>query len=49
MKNSKIIITNLPAFYKVNLFNAMNERIKILVIYTGADAAVRDKYFCKKG
>lgn len=47
MNYTKIIITNLAAFYKVNLFNAMNERIKILVIFTGQDANVRDDSFYK--
>lgn len=32
---TKIIITNLPSFYKINLYNAINKRCKILVIYTG--------------
>lgn len=47
MEYTKIIITNLAAFYKVNLFNAMNEKIKILVIFTGEDASVRDNSFYK--
>lgn len=47
MEYTKIIITNLAAFYKVNLFNAMNDKIKILVIFTGEDASVRDNGFYK--
>jgi len=45
MEYNKIIITNLASFYKVNLFNAMNEKIRILVIFTGEDANIRDGNF----
>ena len=31
----KLIITNIPAFYKVNLFNEINKQIDIEVIFTG--------------
>lgn len=36
MKKSvdKIIITNLPSFYKINLYNEINKHCRILVIYT---------------
>lgn len=36
MKKSvdKIIITNLPSFYKINLYNEINKQCKLLVIYT---------------
>lgn len=30
----KIIITNLPSFYKINLYNEINKSCKLLVIYT---------------
>lgn len=43
-----IIITNLPAFYKVNLFNKMAERAAIFVIFTGADAAIRNRDFTEQ-
>lgn len=41
----KIIITNLPSFYKVNLYNRLNRRCKILVIYTMRDAECRNNDF----
>lgn len=41
----KIIITNLPAFYKVNLFNRINERLEILVIFTGQNGDIRNESF----
>ena len=31
----KIVITNLPSFYKINLYNEINKRCRLLVIYTG--------------
>lgn len=36
MKKSvdKVVITNLPSFYKINLYNEINKSRKILVIYT---------------
>ncbi len=47
MKYSKIIITNLPSFYKVNLFNRINEKEKIFVVFTGNTAEVRNNDFLK--
>lgn len=47
MKKSvdKIIITNLPSFYKINLYNEINKHCKLLVIYTGDTASDRNKDF----
>lgn len=33
----KLIITNFPAYYKISLFNRINEKIEIFVIYTSRD------------
>ena len=44
-KYDKIVITNLPAFYKINLFNEISKYLKLLVIFTGDDAAIRNKDF----
>lgn len=33
----KIFVTNLPSFYKIRLFNAINEKERILVVYTGVE------------
>ncbi len=41
----KLIITNLPSFYKINLYNRINEQIKIYVIFTGDTASIRNKDF----
>ncbi|SFT33155.1 Glycosyltransferase involved in cell wall bisynthesis [Chryseobacterium formosense] len=45
---SKIILTNLPAFYKINLFNKIAETEKILVIFTGNNAEIRNSDFFKE-
>lgn len=45
MEYSKLIITNLPAFYKVNLFNEINKTKKIYIIFTGEDSIKRDEAF----
>lgn len=47
MKNSvdKIFITNLPSFYKINLYNEIAKNIRILVIYTGDHAHGRNEDF----
>lgn len=47
MKKSvdKIIITNLPSFYKINLYNEIAKQINILVIYTFDHAQGRNKDF----
>ena len=44
---NKIIITNLPAFYKIRLFNEVNKKIKILVLFTGHAADGRNTDFYK--
>lgn len=41
----KIIITNLPSFYKINLYNEIARQINILVIYTFDHAQGRNKDF----
>lgn len=45
MTLDKIIITNLPAFYKIALFNRITDSMDILVIFTGNDAEIRNKDF----
>lgn len=45
MHYQKIFVTNLPAFYKINLFNKIAEKAKILVIFTGHDGDIRDGDF----
>lgn len=42
-----LVLTNLPAFYKINLFNAINEHRKLLVIYTGEAEDNRNADFYK--
>ncbi|MEG2061871.1 MAG: glycosyltransferase family 4 protein [Alistipes sp.] len=41
----KIFITNLPSFYKVNLYNRINREKPIFVIFTGDTANVRNMNF----
>lgn len=41
----KIFITNLPSFYKINLYNRINERCRLLVIYTGQNGKDRNEDF----
>lgn len=41
----KIVITNLPSFYKINLYNEINRRCPLLVIFTGDHAQGRNKDF----
>lgn len=40
-----LFITTLPAFYKVNLFNAVAKNKKIFVVYTGSSTGIRSKDF----
>jgi glycosyltransferase involved in cell wall biosynthesis len=40
-----VIITNLPSFYKINLYNRINEHTKILVFFTGDTAEMRRENF----
>jgi len=48
METDKIIITNLPAFYKINLFNRISNHEKIFVIFTGNTAEIRNNDFFKQ-
>lgn len=41
----KVVITNLPSFYKINLYNELNKRCRLLVIYTGDHASGRNEDF----
>lgn len=41
----KIIITNLPSFYKINLYNEINKSCKLLVIYTWDHSHGRNQDF----
>ena len=43
----KIFITNVPSFYKINLFNKINEREKILVLFTSRTEEGRNADFYK--
>jgi glycosyltransferase involved in cell wall biosynthesis len=47
MRASKIIITNLPSFYKINLYNEINKHCRLLVIYTNDNAQGRNDDFFK--
>lgn len=42
---TKIIITNLPSFYKVNLYNQISQSTDIFVVYTGFDINRRNLDF----
>ena len=46
-KYDKIFVTNLPSFYKLNLYNKIAEQIKIAVIFTGDDSESRNSDFFK--
>lgn len=43
----KIVITNLPSFYKINLYNEINKNCKLLVVYTWDHADGRNDDFYK--
>ena len=43
----KIIITNIPAFYKINLFNEINKREPLLVIFCAPSSSQRNIDFYK--
>lgn len=47
IKYNKLIITNLPAFYKIRLFNEINKTSKLLVLFTGHAADGRNSDFYK--
>lgn len=41
----KVVITNLPSFYKINLYNEINKSCKLLVIYTWDHSQGRNQDF----
>jgi glycosyltransferase involved in cell wall biosynthesis len=41
----KIFLTNLPSFYKIKLFNEINNKIKIFVIFTDENEKTRNNDF----
>lgn len=45
----KIFLTNIPSFYKINLFNRIAEKEELTVLYTGlvTDGSIRNKDFFK--
>ncbi len=43
----KIFLTNLPSFYKINLYNKIAEYINILVVFTGRDSDIRNSDFMR--
>lgn len=45
MQIDRLIITNLPSFYKVNLYNRIAEHKKIFVVFTGDSASIRSGDF----
>lgn len=42
-----IIFTNLPAFYKINLYNELAKKIKIKVVFMSNSSSIRDNDFSK--
>ncbi len=42
-----LILTNQPAFYKINLYNKLNKKIKIFVIFIGAGSTIRNNDFLR--
>lgn len=45
----KIFLTNIPSFYKINLFNKIAEKEELMVLFTGlvTDGSIRNKDFFK--
>ena len=41
----KIIITNIPAFYKIRLYNEVNKKVSLTVVFTDAIESDRNKDF----
>lgn len=41
----KIIVTNIPAFYKIKMYNEINKRVQLFVIYTDNNDIDRNKDF----
>lgn len=42
---TKIIVTNIPAFYKINMYNELSRKVKLYVIFTDANDYDRNKDF----
>ncbi|MEZ8916196.1 glycosyltransferase family 4 protein [Vibrio lentus] len=42
-----LIITNLPAFYKINLYNQLSKKLKIKVIFISRSSSIRTSDFSK--
>ena len=42
---TKIIVTNIPAFYKINMYNEINKKVNLYVIFTGAIESDRNGDF----
>lgn len=40
-----LFITHLPSFYKVNLYNKLAEKLKIMVVFVGKDSEIRTSDF----
>ncbi|UTV26972.1 glycosyltransferase [Photobacterium atrarenae] len=47
MKYQYLIISNLPAFYKINLYNKLNELFPIKVVFISSSSLIRNKDFIK--
>ena len=43
----KIFVTNLPSFYKINLYNEINKKQRILAIFTESGDSTRNADFYK--
>lgn len=41
----KIIVTNIPAFYKINLYNEVSKSVKLTAVYTDINESDRNKDF----
>lgn len=48
-KYDYIFITNIPAFYKINLYNELAKKLKIKVIYISNKSSIRNSDFVKGG
>lgn len=42
-----VFITNLPAFYKINLYEQLSKKLKIAVIFVGEQSVIRAEKFSK--
>ena len=45
MKINLLVVTNLPSFYKLNLYNLIAEKKKIYVVFSGTGADGRNDDF----